>query len=269
MSRHFLRFLVLFSMTNLLDYTAYAGTTLSTGESPAKEESFLRDEDELNDPLEYWNRAMLEFNRGIDMLILAPAIESYRLLTPPVFQTALTNVLRNVAAPVTVFNYIFQGEGEKAALAFGRLLVNTILGIGGLFDVATEIDLVVDETDFGETLRSWGGGPGMYVVWPILGPSIARDSCGMWVDFFLNPLNLWLLLSGRDTWLAIYDGVYLFEQKNQYFDLLEKLHDTSIDYYSALKSLYRQKRAPHEEKDEDPNEEEEVEEEPRPLEALS
>lgn len=149
------------------------------------------------DPNEKLNRHITKFNDVVDKLVLNPVSTGYVKVTPKPVRTSVSNFFDNVAYPNTILNDFLQGKGEQGASDFGRFLVNTTLGIGGLFDPATSMGLKKHDEDFGQTLGVWGASQGAYLVLPILGPNTARDlpdlavstltNVMFYAGFFLNP----------------------------------------------------------------------------------
>jgi phospholipid-binding lipoprotein MlaA len=196
-----------------------------------------------NDPLEPWNRGMFFVNEGLDTLILRPAAEAYRIFIPPPIRTGVHNVLGNLRSPVILLNDVLQGETQRAGTTLGRFVLNTTLGVGGIFDVATGFGLPAHGEDFGQTLAVWGASEGPYLFIPALGPSNPRDLAGTGVDALSNPL-------GYITGDQLFDPVTLTRIGVQTLDIregliepLDALRAGSIDPYAALRSAYRQRRA--------------------------
>lgn len=127
----------------------------------------------INDPLEKFNRPMYSLNKGIDRIVIKPVTKTYEAITPNFIQKGVTNVLNYLKTPVNVVYFGLQGNGTKAGNAMGRLLVNTF-GLG-VFDIASEAKIPLEDTTFGKTLGVWGVGEGPYVVLPILGGATLRD----------------------------------------------------------------------------------------------
>ena len=197
-----------------------------------------------NDPLEPLNRFFFDFNQVFLDYLLGPVTEAYRAVLPDFAEEAVSNALDNVRAPVVLANDILQGEPGRAWDTTARFLVNSIAGLGGFIDVAAAMGLEEHDEDFGQTLGAWGVGEGLYLVLPILGPSNPRDALGKFiVDPFLDPLGVWLDNSGRDTIRYGLLGLQAVDGYARVKDELEKVRKTSIDYYGALRSLYRQRRA--------------------------
>ena len=200
-------------------------------------------DEDVNDPLEPLNRAIFFFNEAFQTLLLRPAAGFYRALVPPPIQDALSNVLDNLETPVILANDLLQGETDRAWETTQRFFINTTWGIGGIFDRADEMGIPRHEEDFGQTLAVWGVGEGFYVVLPVFGPSNPRDAVGkLVVDRYLDPLDLWLDNTDRDevVWSRlVLEGIVEYESV---MDELDKVKKTSIDYYAAIRSMFRQRR---------------------------
>ncbi len=200
--------------------------------------------EDVNDPLEPLNRAIFDINELIQILFLRPASTLYRAVLPLPVRNFVGNALDNLSSPIVLANDILQGEPERAWRTTQRLLINSTLGIAGLFDVAESMGIPKHDEDFGQTLAIWGIGDGFYLVLPIFGPSNPRDAVGkLLVDGYFDPLNVWLDNSNRDAIANARTGTAGVDEYEGVMDELESLQKTSIDCYSVLRSLYRQKRA--------------------------
>jgi phospholipid-binding lipoprotein MlaA len=188
----------------------------------------------LSDPIEPWNRGVLWFNRGLDKVLFTPITKAYGFVMPDPGKRAVRRFFKNLATPPILVNDMLQGEGKRALVTGTRFVVNTTVGIVGLFDPAASIGLERHVSDFGQTLFLYGVGSGPYVMLPIFGPSTGRDSVGFAVDLALRP-DLWLLGGTPIVMLGVGDGVSTRELHQQDLDELER---ASIDYYSALRSVY-------------------------------
>lgn len=196
-----------------------------------------------NDPLEPINRLFFGFNEILQMVILRPATEMYQLFIPPPLREAIGNVIDNLKTPVILANDILQGEGERAWLTTQRFMVNSTIGVAGAIDVADELGIQHHTEDFGQTLAVWGVGEGFYIVLPLFGPSNPRDAVGkLFVDNYFDPLGLYL--SNIDHKPAMYarTAVEGVDEYGSVMDELDQVKKTSIDFYAALRSMYRQKR---------------------------
>ncbi len=199
--------------------------------------------DDANDPLEGLNRRIFNFNEGLQEAVLRPIAETYNETVPANGRRALKNAFDNLSEPITFVNNILQGEFERAINTFVRAMINTVFGAAGLMDVAGEMGLESQSEDFGQTLGVWGVGEGFYLVLPVLGPSSPRDALGRFlVDSYFDPLGHYLENIDEteiDIALDVVDGIL------EYADVVEELDQikkTSVDYYAAIRSLYRQKR---------------------------
>lgn len=200
---------------------------------------------EINDPLEPMNRAIFQFNRGLDTLILKPFAIMYTVFLPPRFQRGIHNFLNNLQTPVILANDLLQTNMNNAGVTFTRFLINTTLGVGGLDDPATELGWERHEDDFGKTLAVWGVGEGPYLMLPVIGPSNPRDGFGRAVDsFILDPLGL-LGAIGNDAvfpYSLTRSAVTAVDTRSRFIDEFDEVEKTSLDFYAAIRSLYRQNR---------------------------
>lgn len=198
--------------------------------------------DDFNDPIEPFNRFMFDVNEVIQDFLLRPISTVYNYL-PAGFRTGVGNVIHNLNTPVILANDILQLEGKRAMNTFGRFVINTIAGAGGIGDVAEDLGIPSHKEDFGQTLGSYGVGEGFYLVLPLFGPSNPRDAVGkLFVDSYLDPLSLYLKNTDED---AIYWSMVGAKGVSEYAGVVEELNQiksTSIDYYAAIRSMYRQKR---------------------------
>ena len=200
-------------------------------------------EEDVNDPLEPLNRKIFQFNEFIMDLILRPVADLYNENLPVVFRTGISNFLTNLSTPVTVANHILQGEPEEALRSVGRFMTNTVVGIGGFVDVTAELGAPGRKEDFGQTLGVWGVDEGIYLVLPIFGPSNPRDIVGKFiVDPYFDATGNWISNTHRDTTEISLTAVGGVSEYAGVVDDLDHIRKTSVDYYAAIRSLYRQKR---------------------------
>ena len=156
-----------------------------------------------------------------------------------VAKEAVQRFFLNLQGPVILVNDLLQLEIDGAAITTGRFIVNTTVGVLGLFDVADFFGLERHHADFGQTLHAYGLGPGPYLVLPLLGPSTARDAVGWSVDVFFDPLT-YILDTGAKIAVSA-SGVVV--ERERLLVPLEELRDSAVDYYAALRSAYCQDRA--------------------------
>ena len=196
---------------------------------------------EQSDPLESFNRSMFAVNQGLDKVILKPTAQVYGVLPQPV-KMGVGNVLANLSLPVTFLNQTMQGETASAGNTLVIFSVNSTIGILGIFDVASGLGVRHQREDFGQTLAVYGVGSGPYIFLPILGPGNPRDLIGRAGDAVINPIY-WA--GNNDDEDDIRLGVTLISgihAREGALELLEELENTSVDYYTTVKSLYIQNR---------------------------
>ena len=190
------------------------------------------------DPFEPVNRAIYKFNDGFDALLARPAAEFYRAVVPQVFRTGVSNFFSNIGDVINALNNLLQGKVPEAIVDVGRIMVNTTLGVFGVRDVATELDIPKSNEDFGQTLGRWGFGDGPYIVLPLLGPSSVRDTFGWVGDLYTTPL----------TYIDpnhVRNSVIAFRFVTIRADLLEAsdiLATASLDPYEFIRDAYLQRR---------------------------
>ena len=194
--------------------------------------------EEINDPLEGLNRGVFWFNDLLDTWIFRPIAWTYGWLMPDFLKSGVRNGFDNFNSPIILANDLLQFEFEDAAVTTGRLVINSTIGIAGLFDVASEMGLEAHHADFGQTLHSYGVGQGFYFVVPLLGPTTARDGVGMVGDIFLHPRTY---LQDFKTNLYLTAGNVLVKRE-ELIEPLDDLKETSLDFYAAVRSAYYQNR---------------------------
>ena len=143
-----------------------------------------------NDPIEGWNRAMFSFNEGLDAAVLKPVARGYQAAVPELVRRGVGNVFGNFGDGWSAINQLLQGKPVASAQMTMRVATNTLFGIGGVFDVASDLGIERQQEDFGQTLGHWGLPAGPYLVWPLLGPSSLRDSAGLPLDLSWSPSAL-------------------------------------------------------------------------------
>ncbi len=198
----------------------------------------------VNDPMEGLNRAMFEANYFLDGLILKPVAALYRDLPPPAVRESMDNFLINLGEPLNFINHSLQANVSGAANTLFRFVVNSTIGLLGAFDVATAwFNTPTQREDFGQTLAYWGVGDGPYAMLPILGPSNTRDTVGKVADYFMDPFRYVVDVRNREEELArargITDGV---SGRASVLAVTDDLEKNSVDYYAAIRSLYKQRR---------------------------
>ncbi len=188
------------------------------------------------DPWEPFNRSIYAFNNGIDTALLRPLAKGYEFVLPQFMRTGVGNFFDNLGTPLTAINNALQGKGRAAGSDLGRVLLNSTVGIGGLFDVATKAGLEKHDEDFGQTLAVWGVPSGPYLVFPLFGPSTVRDGLMTPLNRAADPL-LYAESSVRDKLLPL----SIVDARHRLF-AAEALIKDSADRYVTLRESFLQRR---------------------------
>lgn len=190
------------------------------------------------DPLEPMNRAIYQFNDGVDKIITKPIAEVYQAVLPSFVRTGISNVFSNINDIVVALNNILQGKIGPAFSDISRVMVNTTVGVLGIIDVASELGIEKNDEDFGQTLGYWGIGDGPYIVLPFLGPRTARDTVGLFGDLWADPLVH--LDPVRDRNAAI--GLRFVSRRAELLSASKVLEVAALDEYEFLRDAYLQRR---------------------------
>jgi phospholipid-binding lipoprotein MlaA len=190
------------------------------------------------DPLEPWNRGVYQFNDAVDRAVLKPVATAYRESTPELVRRGVGNFFANLEDAWTTVNSALQLKGQDAAESFTRFWVNTLMGLGGVLDVASEMQIPRHNEDFGQTLGYWGVGPGPYLVLPLLGPSTVRDTAALPADWYGDLVTHTDDVATRNT-LIVVRGVHKRANLLKQEGLLE---GAALDKYSFLRDAYLQHR---------------------------
>ena len=202
---------------------------------------------EVKDCFESVNRGIFAFNQGLDKVIFKPLSKGYRKLPQPI-RSGTSNALNNLGNVVTIPNNILQGQIKDASMNSLRFIINSTLGIAGIFDVASYYGIEKrDKEDYGQTLGALGVGEGCYFVLPVLGPTTVRDSIGSLAN-----------VAGGDAWynVTVANNTQYFNESDYYFtrvlsgvdfraknlEAFESLENSSLDLYASVRSLYLQDR---------------------------
>ena len=190
------------------------------------------------DPWEPMNRSVASFNDKVDDNVLKPLATGYRNVVPDLIQTGVRNVFNNFADMWSTVNNLLQLKPINTAESLGRVIVNTVFGIYGIFDVATYIKLERHPEDFGQTLGYWGVPNGPYLVLPLFGPSTLRDGASLPVDFAVSPTQLIADIPTRNEVFAL----RLISKRAELLKSGSMLEEASIDKYSFTRDAYLQYR---------------------------
>jgi len=198
--------------------------------------------EEFNDPYENTNRSIFSFNQSVDRNVLAPVARGYRDALPPVARDSIRNFLDNLRGPIIFANDVLQND-PRAGDTLARFVLNSTIGLGGLIDVGGRWGFPYHDQDFGLTFAVFGIGEGPYLMLPVLGPSNPRDLSGSVAEGFADPGDM-IAANNGFIWVAFARSfVSGIDERSRYLDSLADLERTSLDYYAAIRSLYRQRRA--------------------------
>ncbi|MDI9856087.1 VacJ family lipoprotein [Comamonas sp. 17RB] len=192
------------------------------------------------DPYESFNRKVQSFNDGVDDAVLKPVATAYQTVTPQPVRTGVGNFFGNVGDLWSMVNHLLQGNGLQAYNHMVRFTTNTVLGIGGLLDIATEMGVDRQKQDFGRTLGAWGIKPGPYLVLPFLGPSTVRDTVALPADWRGNVLTELRPISHRNALV----GLKVVDDRARLLKAGDIVDSVALDRYSLLRDVYLQSRQP-------------------------
>jgi phospholipid-binding lipoprotein MlaA len=194
--------------------------------------------EETRDPLEPTNRYIFEVNLFLDEMLLKPVAWWYRAGVPDPARERIHMALGNLRLPWTAVNDVFQGEMKRAYEAGARFVINTTVGVVGLFDVATDWGFPHHEEDAGQTFAVWGVTGDPYLMLPVLGPSNPRDAAGTAVGWFADPVNI-VLGSGAGLARGVATGI---DERERNIETIADLQRNSVDFYATIRSVSRQRR---------------------------
>ena len=194
-----------------------------------------------NDPLEPMNRFFFDVNQRLDRHAALPAATFYADNVPRGIRGNVHNFLVNLSGPVTMANDILIGEFTNAGEAGARFVINTTVGVVGLFDVATDWGFRAKNRDFGETLGVYGVGQGPYLVLPFRGPSSVRDFSGSYVDGYFSPLHF-LHYTGSSYVGFVHSTLGSVDNRSANIVTFQDIERASVDYYATMRDYYRQRR---------------------------
>ena len=194
--------------------------------------------DNPNDPAEGFNRAMFAVNEGLDTVIAKPLATAYDTAAPLPVKAAFGNFFSNIADLMIGVNNLLQGKPGEAFSDWGRVLVNSTIGIGGAFDVASEMGMDKHYEDFGQTLAVWGVGEGAYLFWPVIGPRTARDTGGFIVDAYTDPLWQFEPVAVRNSLV----GIRYIDQRAALLPTDKIIEEGATDKYAYIRDAYLQHR---------------------------
>jgi len=190
------------------------------------------------DPIEGFNRAMFAFNEGLDSVIVKPVAKGYDAVLPSPIRTGVTNFFANIEDVFIGVNNLLQGKVPEAINDFGRVAINTTIGLLGVLDVASDAGLQKHEEDFGQTFGRWGVGNGAYVVIPVFGPRTARDTVGLVLDVATDPVAEHRPKRTRDAALVL----RMINDRANLLPADKVVEEAALDKYSYMRDAYLQRR---------------------------
>ena len=190
------------------------------------------------DPWENWNRKVFAFNESLDEAVLKPVATVYANIVPQPLRRGLDNFYGNVADAWSAINNFLQGKVSNGLHDVVRFGTNSVFGLLGLLDIASEFGLDHQYEDFGQTLGHWGVGAGAYIVWPLLGPSTVRESVALPLDFSATPALL--IHDGATVWSIA--TLHLINTRANFLGASRVLDDIALDKYTFIRDAYLQRR---------------------------
>jgi phospholipid-binding lipoprotein MlaA len=194
------------------------------------------------DPFEPFNRAVLRMNLGVDHWFIDPVARGYAFVVPSPARRAIRRALDNLNAPAVFVNDVLQLHPKDAGVTVGRFVLNTTVGVAGLFDPASKVGLDAHDNDFGSTLSLAGMPSGPYLMLPIVGPTTARDGTGFLVDFLFRPTTYILTPGAQIVFTSVEESTAGIAARDAHSEGLRALQESSIDYYAALRNAFYQNR---------------------------
>jgi phospholipid-binding lipoprotein MlaA len=227
--------------------TAPASDPAVAPDDLADDDASLDDDEDLlddaggRDPFEGLNRDVFSFNRSVDRLLFDPVTRGYQRAVPAPGRHAFYNFFQNLDSPMILANHMAQFRVRDSAATLTRFVLNTSIGVVGLFDPATSyFEVPRVEGDFGQTLARYGTPSGPFLMLPVFGPSTVRDVFGDVVDILADPVSY--LLGPLRWWSIVLGGGEGLTTREAHLDELKELEAGSLDFYSALRSAYLQSR---------------------------
>ena len=226
---------------------------VSAGTTGSEELKGSGSQDTVSECFEGFSRAMFKLNHGLDKVIFEPVAKGYRALPVPI-RKGTGNVVDNLRSLLTISNNVLQGDFRNAGNTAGRFVINSTVGILGIWDPASVLGLKENgKEDFGQTMGVWGASSGCYFVLPIIGPTTVRDAAGLLGNFFLDPVfhvthnsEIHNGLVGNSNYSEhnyyYYRGTGAVDFRAKNIESFDSLEENSIDLYASLKSLYLQNR---------------------------
>ena len=194
----------------------------------------------VNDPYEGFNRAMFAVNEGLDTVAIKPIAQAYDFVTPLPVRAGVGDFFGNILDVRNVLNNTLQGKLSDAGVDLGRLLINSTIGIFGLFDVASELGLQRHDEDFGQTLAVWGWEDSSFLFWPLVGPRTVRDTGGLIVDIYTDPT--WYTINKSVAALNSLVALRFIDVRASLLPSDKVVDEAALDKYAYVRDAYLQRR---------------------------
>jgi len=242
------KYFVVFSLFAFLVLTAAAGSVMADESYPdflgddSGEADYLDESSQvtINDPLEPMNRAFFQVNDKLYFWVLKPVTKGYMWVFPLELRESFGNFFKNIAAPVRLLNALLQGDLSKSGVVVERFLINSTVGVYGLADIADkEFNIGPKKGDFGQTLGKWGLGEGIYILWPVVGPSNVRDTVGLVGDTYSHPVSYFFDNRVLDVSYYTTNMVNTLSLNPNAYEDLKRF---SVDPYTAARQAYYEYR---------------------------
>lgn len=219
-------------LTSLLKTGLVASTLLLTACATTQQTAHV------NDPLESYNRVMYSFNSTVDKAVTKPIAQGYNAVMPDPVNKSISNFFSNLDDITVIINDLLQFKFSQAVDDTGRFLINSTVGLAGLFDVASGHGLEKNNEDFGQTLGAWGVDTGPYIVWPLIGPSNVRDTVGLVGDYYTDPITYVTGPDARNPFII----TRIVDNRANLLKAEKVLDEAAIDEYSYVRDAYLQRR---------------------------
>jgi phospholipid-binding lipoprotein MlaA len=195
-----------------------------------------------NDPLEPTNRVFYNINDKIDRYAFKPVAQGYVDITTVGIRNHVGNFVNNIGEPAELVNFMLEGKSRDAGTSLVRFVVNSTVGVGGIFDPASSLGYQETNTDFGLTLAEWGVPAGPYLYLPVFGPSGVRDAANIPVEYFATPMEVAPASHALTDFSYAETGLHLINTRAEFIQPIDQIQQTALDPYATFRSLYRQSR---------------------------
>jgi phospholipid-binding lipoprotein MlaA len=209
---------------------------------PASDTAGYQAFEQQNDPIEPTNRVFYKINDVLDTYAMKPVAQGYVDITTVGIRNHVTNFVTNIGEPARLLNFMAEGKPRSAGTSLVRFVLDSTVGIGGIFDPASALGYHELDTDFGITLAIWGVPPGPYLYLPAFGPSGVRDAMNIPVEYFATPMEAAPASDALTYFTWSETALHLVNTRAEYIQPIDQVKATALDPYATFRSLYRQSR---------------------------